>query len=118
MIGRLVRGGGGEVGGVSVARHVRTACRVNHDTPGLVVGAAAQIGGIVKRGARGVELTNEDVDIASESGLDSVDARVVGGDSKARHVGTANAIDCNQDSVVPAAAAQVGRVKQGGLDME
>src|SRR2546425_477977 len=102
-----------EVGREGQAGHVGMATGTDRDTQALVIGTAAEVGGVDQPGARGIQLRHEGVDSAAGSLLEGTGGRrEVGREGGARHVSMATGIDRDAKALVIAAAAEVAGVKQ------
>ena len=97
------------------AGHVGATRGVQRHTESHIVAAAAEIGGVDQRGTRGIELRDKGVDATARQRLERI-----GGDGKiqglgpAGHGGIAGSVDGDTRPEVPAGAAEVGGVDQGG----
>src|SRR5947209_1276854 len=93
------------------------ATGIDRDAPALVIGTAAEVGGVDQRGAGGVQLRHEGVKAAAGSRLEGTGGRrEVGRDGEARHVGIATGIDRDAQALVSATAAEVGGVRECRVD--
>src|SRR5439155_30689 len=104
----------GEVERQGEAGYVRAAGGIHGNGVPLIGAAAAEVGGVDKRRARGVELRHESVREV-KGGLEGArGGGEVRREGPTRHVRAAGGIHGNAVGRVTAAAAEVGGVDQGG----
>src|SRR5260221_367987 len=104
---------GGKVGRFSVSSNVGVARRVHRNAGTRVVNASAQVCGIEKRAAVGVDLGHKRIFAAAKGGLDGIDHGKIGRCRVSSYVGVARRVHCNAVAYVEVAPAQVSRVNEG-----
>ena len=118
-VGRLGRPcGRREIGGDRAARHVGAARVVHGDIEADINVAAAQVGRIDQPGSGRVQLRHKGVENAAVVGRlgRPCGRREIGRGGVARHVGAARAVHGDALAGFSAAAAEVRRIDQHGID--
>ena len=105
-----------KVGRNGEARHVCVAGCIHGDAVALLRTAAAEIGGVHERGARGIELRHKDVDGVERCIERPWRRGEVGRNGGARHVGVAGHIHGDAGGYITIAAAEVGGVDEHRID--
>src|SRR5439155_1150103 len=96
------------------ADDVGVALAVDGDATPPVAGAAAEVGAVERRRARGIQRRHEGVALAPVGRLEGIGRREVRRAGPAGDVGVALAVDGDATPRVAAVAAEAGAVAQGG----
>ncbi len=112
----------GEVGRKGASRDIGVAAAVHGDAAdgqteaaeAVFEIAAAEVGRVEEGGAGRIHLRHEGIDHAAERGLDRVHRGEVGRRGESRDIGVAAAVHGDAEAPVFGAAAEVGRVEEGG----
>ena len=106
----------GKVCGISQPLHVEVTCDVHSDVGARLISSAAQVGGVDKRGAPGIELCHKDVKCTPPmASLNGIIRGKVCGLSQPLHVDVTCGIHSDAVAILIVLAAQVGGVAKDGV---